>query len=110
MDELFVMRRANGDLFAEQIDGHVRIHVWSSAESVARYKTRNPELMIFWPVRLNRSLMKQIKAGFGKEGTVEFFLLSEDAPDAHLDDGKPIAIEEIFPEVEVISQPAGAQV
>ncbi|MCI0486836.1 MAG: hypothetical protein L0229_09575 [Blastocatellia bacterium] len=110
MSELFVMRRANGDLFAEQMHGRVRIPVWPSAEAVARYKARNPELMIFWPVRLDRSLMKQIKAGFGKEGRTELFLLSEDAPDAHLDDGKPVAIEEIFPEVEPISQPAGAQV
>ena len=108
MDELFVMRRANGDLFAEKVDDKLRIPIWSSAEDVARYKAHNPELIIFWPIRLNRSLMKQIKADFGREGILEFFLLSEDAPDARLDDGKPIAIEEIFPEVETISQPASA--
>ena len=109
MDELFVLRRANGDLFAEQLGDKLCIPVWSSAEAVARYKAHNPELTIFWPIRLNRSLMKQIKAGFGTEGRTELFLLSEDAPDARLDDGKPIAIEEIFPEVEAISQPASAQ-
>lgn len=107
MDELFVMRRANGDLFAEQIQGELHIPVWSSKEAVARYKARNPELMIFWPVRLDRRLIQRISAG--AEKPAGFFLLSEDAPDAYLDDGRPIAIEEIFPEVEAVSQSASAQ-
>ena len=110
MDELFVMRRANGDLFAEQIQGRLRIPVWSSAEAVARYKALNPELVFFWPVRLDRRLIKQVTVGLESDETPEFFLLSDDAPAAMLDDGNPIAIGELFPETEAASQPTGAPV
>jgi hypothetical protein len=50
--------------------------------------------------------MKRIASGGGREGTTEFFLLSDDDPDADLYDGRPVSIEEIFPE----EQPAQLQV
>ena len=37
MGELYVMRRANGDIFAEQVNGNLVIPVWSSKDEVARY-------------------------------------------------------------------------
>ncbi|MFP5262166.1 MAG: hypothetical protein ACLGJB_09710 [Blastocatellia bacterium] len=110
MREMYVMRRANGDLFAEEIGGRLRIPVWTDLEVAARYKERNPELMIFLPMRLTRPLMRKIESGLGREGTREFFLLSENAPDAYLDDGRPISLEEIFPEGEITSQPAHSRV
>jgi hypothetical protein len=110
MGETYVMRRANGDLLTEEIGGRLRIPVWTSLEAVARYKERNPELMIFLPARLSRPLMRKINSGLGREGTSEFFLLSEGAPDAYLNDGRPISLEEIFPEGEITSQPAQFQV
>ena len=42
MSELFVMRRANGDLFTQEINGKLVIPVWSGRDAVARYKERNP--------------------------------------------------------------------
>jgi hypothetical protein len=110
MGEMYVMRRANGDLFTEHIDGRMQIPVWTSLEAVARYKERNPELMTFLPARLSRSLMKKIESGLGREGAKEFFLLSESTPDGYLDDGRPISLEELFPEGEITSQPAHLQV
>jgi hypothetical protein len=109
MSELYVMRRANGDLFNEEVGGKLVIPAWSSREAVARYRERNPELMLFLPVRLDRSLMKKIKSTLGTEA-MEFFLLSEDAPDAYLKDGRPITLEEIFPEGQTTSEPAHLQV
>ena len=110
MSEMYVMRRANGDLFTEEIGGRLRIPVWTNLEEVERYKERNPELMTFLPARLSRPLIKKIQSGIGREGTKEFLLLSEDAPDAYLNDGRPISLEEIFPEGEITSQPAHFQV
>jgi hypothetical protein len=109
MGELYVMRRANGDLLAEQIDGKLVIPVWSSGEEVARFKARNPELMIFLPVRLDRSLIKRMKSGLLDVGTTEFFLLSENDPDAQLDEGRPVKLEELFPEGLINSQTVQAQ-
>jgi hypothetical protein len=110
MSELFVLRRANGNLFTQEINGKLVIPVWSSRDTVARYKERNPELMIFLPARLDRSTIKKVKSGPGDEGAAQFFLLSEDAPDAYLDEGRLITSEEIFPEGQIASPVAQAQV
>lgn len=106
MSEMFVMRRANGDLFTEEIDGRLRIPVWSSEHTLARYKEHNPELMTYLPTRLTRSLINKLGGELGSE---EFFLLAEDDPDADLEDGKPISLEEIFPGGEHTPQPAQLQ-
>ena len=110
MSEMYVMRRANGDLFTTELDGRFQIPIWINLEAVARYRARNPELMTFLPARLSRPLMRKIQSGLGREGTKEFLLLSEAAPDAYLNDGRPISLEEIFPEGEITSQPAQSQV
>lgn len=109
MSGKFVMRRANGDVFTEEIDGKLRVPVWSSELALARYKERNPELMIFLPARLTRSLLDKVRGKLDKEGIPEFFLLTEDAPEADLEMGRPITLEEIFPGSERIPQAARAQ-
>jgi hypothetical protein len=109
MSEMFVMRRADGDLFTEEIDGKRIVPVWSGEEAVDRYKERNPELMTFLATRLTRSLISRMESGRAGEGTPRFFLLSEDDPDADLEDGRPISLEEIFPEGEHTLQPAQLQ-
>jgi hypothetical protein len=106
MRDTHVLRRANGDLFTEEVGGRLYVPVWSSEEAALRYKERNPELLTFFPVRLDRRLMRRITSGGGREATTEFFLLSDDDPDADLYDGRPVSIEEIFPE----EQPAQLQV
>jgi hypothetical protein len=63
-----------------------------------RYKARNPELGVFLPAKLDRSLLKRTPSL--EAGSAEFYLLSEDDPDADLYDGRPIPPEEVFPEGE----------
>jgi hypothetical protein len=109
MSEMFVMRRANGDLFTEKINGKLGIPVWSTEEAPARYRERNPELMTFLAARLTRSLINKIGNRLGNEGTAEFFLLTEDDPDADLEDGRPISLEEILPGGGRTLQPARLQ-
>ena len=109
MEDLYVMRRANGDLFTEDARGRVRIHVWPGRDAIDRYKTRNPELIVFLPARLDRMLLKKIKA-LTNEAPVEFFLLSEEDPNASLYDGRPFTPEEIFQEKEIVSESATAPI
>ena len=109
MSEMFVVRRADGELFVEKKDGKLRIPVWSSEEALARYKERNPELMTFLSTRLTRPLINKLRSGLEGLGTTEFFLLTDDDPDADLDDGTPISLEEIFPASESAGQPAQLQ-
>jgi hypothetical protein len=62
MSEMYVMRRANGDLFTEEIEGRLLIPVWSSRETVARYKERNPKLINFLPARLDQKYRRLLSA------------------------------------------------
>jgi hypothetical protein len=97
MGDVYLMRRANGDLFTAEVQGKVRIHVWSSRDAADRYKARNPELSVFLPVRLDRLLLNKIKT-LDSEGPVEFFQLLEQDPNASLYSGRSIMPDEIFPE------------
>lgn len=106
MAETHVLRRANGDLFTEEVGGRTYVPIWSSEGSARRYKERNPELLIYFPARLDRRLIKRITSRADAGGAVEFFLLSDDDPDADLSDGRPVSLEEIFPG----EQPAQLQV
>ena len=109
MGDVYLMRRANGDLFTEEVQGKVRIPVWSSRDAADRYKARNPELSVFLPARLDRLLMNKVKT-LNNEGPVEFFLLSAEDPNASLYEGRPIMPEEIFPEQAVTSSAAPAPI
>lgn len=106
MSEMFVMRRADGKPFTEEINGELVVPLWSSEDALARYKERNPELLTFLPTRLTPSLLNSIRSGLAGAGTRGFFLLPDDDPDADLDDGKPISLESITLENEPLPQPA----
>jgi len=94
MNEMLVLRRADGELFTEEINGKQVIPLWSSAEEVARYKQRNPKLITFLPAQLT-GVLRNKSNSIGGTGA-EFFLISEENHDASLDDGKPVSLEEIF--------------
>lgn len=97
---MLVMRRANGDLFTEVVNGRVRVPLWSSEDAVDRFKVHNPELMVFFAAPLTRSLVEKSRQKYGLDSAVEFFLLSDDAPSAQLDAGEAINIEEVFAELQ----------
>jgi hypothetical protein len=106
MNEMYVMRRANGDLLTVEIQGKKRIPVWTNEDSVSRYKAFNPELIFYWPVKLNRDVVKRATVKFTKEELPGLFLISSRTPDAQLKDGKPITLDEVFAEVSAASNSA----
>ena len=109
MNELFVMRRAHGTLFTEEIDRKLRLPLWSSEEAVMRYRERNPELGVFLPQRFSRVLLDKLAVSNPTGAMPDFFLLSDEDPDADLEDGKSVTLEEVFPEDKGTPQPAHAQ-
>lgn len=109
MSEMFVMRRADGELFTEEINGKPILPLWSGEDVLARYKERNPELMTFLPTRLTRALLSRIRSGLAGAGATGFFLLTDDNPDADLYDGTPISPDEITLDSEPIPQFARVQ-
>ena len=96
MAEMLVMRRANGDLFTEVIGGRPCIPVWSSRDAAARYRERNPELLTYSPARLDGSLIKRIVGGLVDKRHATFLLVAEDAPDAYLNRGRTISLDELL--------------
>jgi hypothetical protein len=98
MSDLFIMRRANGDLLVQEVEGRSRIPVWSSQDAVARYKERNPELIVFFPARLDRRILDKLSRVGYAGGLPEFSLLPDHTPDARMDQGRPIKIEDLFPQ------------
>ncbi|HYV05798.1 MAG TPA: hypothetical protein VFB82_14485 [Blastocatellia bacterium] len=109
MNELFVMRRANGSLFAQEVDGKLRIPIWANEEAVLRYRERNPELGVYLPQRFNRALLKSPAVSSASETAPEFFLLSDEASDADLADGRQVSLEEALRADEADAQSARAQ-
>ena len=107
MAEMLVMRRANGDLFTEEVNQRTVIPVWSSRDAVARYRERNPELLTYLPARLNDALLRRIRQRQDAHAT--FFLMSEDAPDANLKRGRVVAFDELVFASNLASPPATAQ-
>ncbi len=106
MSEMFVMRRADGELFTEEVNGGLAVPVWSNEVALARYRERNPELMTFLPARLTRSLIDRIASGAIAQKPAGFFLLAEDDPNADLDEGRPMSLEELSPGSEPARLPA----
>jgi hypothetical protein len=110
MSDLFVMRRANGDLFTEVVGGKVVLPVWRGRDSVERYKVRNPELMFFLPAPLDHRLLTSrfLNKMDSNETPAELFLLAGDDPEADLDDGRPFSPQEVMSITEQAANQAGA--
>jgi hypothetical protein len=98
MDDLYVMRRANGDLLIVEVQGKPRIPVWQSTDSVSQYKALNPELIFYWPVKLSREVVKRTTGKSPSNKPVDLLLLPAEARNAHFEEGRPATLDEILPE------------
>lgn len=61
MNDMLVLRRADGELFTEEINGKQVIPLWSSAEEVARYIGTQPEARYFPAYSVDRRAKEQIE-------------------------------------------------
>lgn len=74
--ELFAMRRANGDWFAMEIEGVNRVLIFRTLDAAWRMRASNPELMLFWPVALGKAALQELATA--NEGRpVDFWLVDE---------------------------------
>ena len=87
--EVFGMRRANGDWFVMEVDGQRRVLVFRGLAEAWRARAKNDELMLFWPTPINeRALTEFATADDGRP--VSFWLIDEGEPDADLSQGHPL--------------------
>jgi hypothetical protein len=87
---MYAMRRANGDLFTLIIDGNDYVALWPDEISARRYKSANPELLVYLPVRIDRSIVERKLKPLATERPLRFWLLDEKDPAAEFESGRII--------------------
>ena len=60
MSEIYVMQRANGDLFAFDDHGRFSVPLFQTSGEAMIARSRNFEMLLFKPVALNESLLREL--------------------------------------------------
>lgn len=87
MSDIFAMQRANGDWFALDHQGGLRVPLFHSSQDAMIARLRNFGLLVFKPVLLNPRFLKEIVPLPG-EDEVDFCIV--DDPFASLNRGSPM--------------------
>lgn len=90
MSNFYAMRRANGDWFALEEDDRLLVPVFHSSHDAFMARLRSVEMLLFSPIALDDTLLKEIVAG---PSEVDFFMV--DNPFASLKRGNPIRHAEV---------------
>lgn len=92
MTDIYAMRRANGDWFAIDDHGRIRVPLFHTAHDAKMARLRNFGMLLFEPVALNARWLSEIApAGGGSE--VDFCLVND--PFAGLDRGRPLGPDQL---------------
>jgi hypothetical protein len=71
--EVYAMRRANGDWFALEEDGKLRVPVFHSTHDAFMARLRTVEMLLFSPIALDVQLVNEIVGG---AGAVDFCIIN----------------------------------
>jgi hypothetical protein len=85
--DIYAMQRANGDWFALEDHGRLRVPLFHSSSDAMIARFRNFGMLLFKPVALDARLLKQlVPVGGGRD--VDFCIVSD--PFASLNRGRPV--------------------
>ena len=76
MSDIFVMQRANGDVFALDDHGRFRVPLFNSSSDAFLARSRNFGMLLFKPVQLDATLLKQLVSE-GGAAELDFWLVSD---------------------------------
>src|ERR1044071_1549772 len=76
MSDIYVMQRANGDVFALDDHGRFRVPLFNSSSDAFLTRLRNFGMLLFKPVQLNAALLKEL-VPVGGAAEVDFWLVSD---------------------------------
>ena len=76
MSDIYVMQRANGDVFALDDHGRFRVPLFNSSSDAFLARSRNFGMLLFKPVQLDAGLLKQL-VPLGSAADVDFWLVSD---------------------------------
>ena len=71
MTDVYAMRRANGDWFALEDQGRLRVPVFHSAHDAFMARLRSNEMLLFSPIALDAKLLNDIVGS----GAVDFWMI-----------------------------------
>lgn len=84
---MYAMQRANGDWFALDDAGRLRVPVFRSTGEAMEARTRNPGMLLFKPVMLDEGALEDL-APTETDSTSGFWLITN--PSINLRHGRPI--------------------
>lgn len=87
MNSLYAMRRANGDWFALDDRGRLRMPVFRSSGAAMRARGRNPGMFLFKPMVFDERALKGLAA---EEGGSDLCFWLVDDPSINLRRGRPL--------------------
>jgi len=76
MSDIYVMQRANGDVFALDDHGRFRVPLFNSTSDAIQARLRNFGMLLFKPVQLDPGLLKQL-VPVGGAAEVDFWLVND---------------------------------
>ena len=85
MNDIYVMQRANGDVFSLDDHGRFRVPLFNSSSDAFQARLRNFGMLLFKPVQLDAGLLKQL-VPLGSAAEVDFWLVND--PLINLDRGR----------------------
>jgi hypothetical protein len=92
MSDIYVMQRANGDVFALDDHGRFRVPLFNSSSDAFLARLRNFGMLLFKPVRLDAGLLKQL-VPVGGAAELDFWLVSD--PQINLNRGRLVQPEQL---------------
>ena len=92
MSDIYVMQRANGDVFALDDHGRFRVPLFNSSSDAFLARLRNFGMLLFKPVQLNAALLKEL-VPVGGAAEVDFWLVSD--PLINLNRGRIVQPEQL---------------
>ena len=92
MRNIYVMQRANGDVFSLDDHGRFRVPLFNTSSDAFLARLRNFGMLLFKPVPLDAGLLKQL-VPLGGAAEVEFWLVSD--PLINLNRGRLVQPEQL---------------
>jgi hypothetical protein len=92
MSDIYVMQRANGDVFALDHHGGYCVPLFHSSHDAMTARSRNKDMLLFKPVVLNARLLREI-APNGAQNDMDLLLVND--PLRSLKRGDPIEHAEL---------------
>ena len=75
MNDIYAMRRANGDWFSLEDHGRVRVPLFHTGHDAMMARLRNFGMLLFEPVALDAQLLKEISPAGGSD--VDFCMVND---------------------------------